>query len=774
MLLGVAVGQLTGALKGISLPALMGLRSSRSPSPRPIPTRDGATPVPLDLRQRRRSATPRRRVRVDTDARAGGDAAAADGRVRGRRARGKTVPAAMLAARRRAARVPLEYSWSVDDGAVVAVHRDHARGRHRSALLAAGAPHIDVRAPPVGDAGHHRRHAGARRPHRRHRGADRRLRRRRQRAARATPATRSSPAEALQFRFAVDGGAFGPWIVGDHAGHAGRSSTPRTLTVQVRDEAGNIGDLGFHGRTTAPSTGGCSCDLAGRGSSPTARRLLLVGASASRSCSAPPPSGCAASPSPAAPLPVRGRARRRRLLDATSARATSPNPIDEIGRYHDVVFNDGTLYVSAYDDTFGDLVYAEIQRSDEDDPSWQVIDGVDLTASRRHAGRLSPRHQRSRPRRRPLHLDRALDGGDPMIAYFDASNGALKFARGPHPFDVMHRRPAGATTSVDVGLLRRALASTTTACRPSPTSPAACRPGDHFTSELRVATASNDHPAASDWTISTVDIDDDLRAPAAAAAAPPASCRRWSTACPTTIPRSRPAWPSTPRPAPPPAPRRRRASWAPAPTSCSRQRALDLVEGTGLFVQARRNSQGQLVLVYYDHAQGDLKMAVGAPGAWQRLVHRRQRSQRPTSASSPPSRSRPTTACTSPTSTPSTIGLLYKHVAGGAAPPRPTSIDDGTRADGPHSVGGGANLALDGNGNPRVVYQDQQLSDLEVATSGGSWAHQDSRAGIARLRLLPAPALRRRQALPHRVRLRPPERPRARSLGSFQVSVSAP
>ncbi len=82
------------------------------------------------------------------------------------------------------------------------------------------------------------------------------------------------------------------------------------------------------------------------------------------------------------------------------------NPIDEIGRYHDVVFNSGTLYVSAYDDTMGDLVYTEIKDPTKN-PSWQVIDGVDQDRLTRRQGRLSLRHQRSRPRRRPVHLDRA-------------------------------------------------------------------------------------------------------------------------------------------------------------------------------------------------------------------------------------------------------------------------------------------------------------------------------------------------------------------------------
>jgi hypothetical protein len=68
---------------------------------------------------------------------------------------------------------------------------------------------------------------------------------------------------------------------------------------------------------------------------------------------------------------------------------------------------------------------------------------------------------------------------------------------------------------------------------------------------------------------------------------------------------------------------------------------------------------------------------------------------------------------------------------GGAAPMTLGVVDDGARPDGPHSVGAGANLALDANGSPRIVYQDQHTSDLEVATNAGAWTHMDLETGLA-------------------------------------------
>jgi hypothetical protein len=58
-------------------------------------------------------------------------------------------------------------------------------------------------------------------------------------------------------------------------------------------------------------------------------------------------------------------------------------------------------------------------------------------------------------------------------------------------------------------------------------------------------------------------------------------------------------------------------------------------------------------------------------------------------------------------------------------------VDDGTRGDGPHAVGAGANLILDGSGNPRLVYQDQTVADLELATRAATWSHQDMKTGGA-------------------------------------------
>jgi hypothetical protein len=717
MLLGIAVGQLTGALKGISLPALMGLNIKPIAVTATDADKDGALQF-LSIFANLSVATPSR-VHVDTNAWVEAMQVPPT-REFAVNARGTTVPSAVLQLDGRGAG-PLEYSWSVDGGSwsgfttatrvTVSDPQFWMQGRHTIDVRARelGAPDttdptparldviVDTVAPTGGFdvAGHELRIAAS---------------------------DTVSPAEALQFRYAANGAAFGPWLSGDHA------SSPLELdgaavSVQVRDEAGNVADLGFHGRSTAPSTGGCGCEVGARGRDATLpvvlvvgfalllsrrryvwlRRVAIVGGAACLAATVLAAGGCSHG----------------------LGKGDYANPIDEIGRYHDVVFNDGTLFVSAYDDSMGDLVYTEI-KDPAKNPSWQVIDGVDLTESPDtkdgyRGGISDPGPDVGQ------WTSIALSSGHPMIAYFDVSNGALKFARGPHPFDVT-TVDQGATASVDVGMY--AALSVDAGGVPTIAYVASgMSSGDHFTSELRVAVAANDHPSASDWSISVVDsttISCAGRCGGGTACVVPAMVNGMANADPsksTCVAVDAVACTATCSAT--------QACIAKACTDVLQPvKAPDLYEGTGLFVNARRNSQGQLVLVYYDREQGDLKMAVGAPGAWQVAL---LDGNDPTTDVGQFATAQLGADDSLHVAYVDAISdrLLYKHVAGGAVPTSADVIDDGARGDGPHSVGGGANLALDSNGAPRVVYQDQHTSDLVVATNPGAWSHMDLETGLA-------------------------------------------
>src|SRR5262249_10357675 len=81
-----------------------------------------------------------------------------------------------------------------------------------------------------------------------------------------------TPAGALEV--SVDGA---PWA--RRGGLRAPGIDPRAARVQVRDEVGNVGDLGFHGRTTNPvMAGGCGCVVGGARSGGAAGAAIALAA----------------------------------------------------------------------------------------------------------------------------------------------------------------------------------------------------------------------------------------------------------------------------------------------------------------------------------------------------------------------------------------------------------------------------------------------------------------------------------------------------------------
>ena len=628
---------------------------------------------------------------------------------------------------------------------------------------------IDVRARTVGGPRDHRSDAGAARGPRRHRGADRRLRRRRQRDPRRRRrrglAARGAavPLRRRRRRRSAPGSSA-------ITQRSPPSSTAPASRSQVRDEAGNVGALDFHGRTTAPSTSRLRLRTSARGRQGAARRCRCSSSSASRSCCrAVATSGCAASPSSAAPPAWPRRCWPPVAARTASARATTPTPIDEIGRYHDVVFKDGTLYVSAYDDTMGDLVYAEI-KDPTLIPSWQVIDGVDLTATPDikdgyRFGISDPGPDVGR------WTSIALSSGKPMIAYFDVIERRAQVRARAAAVRRHHRRP-GRHRRRRRRHVRRASPSTTSGVPTIAYVASGMSAGDHYTSELRVAIAANDHPAASDWSISMVDSttiscagrcgggsacvvpamvngmpngDPSKSTCVAVDAAPCAATCSATQACIAKTLHQRPAGDQGARSlrghraVRAGAPQRGRASWCSSTTiasrATSRWRSARLARGrsrsstattpttdVGQFASAQLGGDDSVHVAYVDAiCRSPALQARGRRRGADDRRRRRRRSARRRAAlgrrPAPTWRSTPAAA-------------------------RASSTRTSTR------------------------------SDLEVATNAGAWAHMDLRNRHRRLRLLPAPALRRRQALHDRVRLRS-QNPAGRSARQPSRSASA-
>jgi hypothetical protein len=522
-------------------------------------------------------------------------------------------------------------------------------------------------------------------------------------------------ATALEMRYSRDDGAsFSAWQP------LGRVRLPGATTLglraQARDEAGNIGELA----PISVTGGGCSFAGGTFGRDGSDGALAIVW------------------------LALLGIVwRHRRKTQAIGAlllfygltfggcgglgKGDFEAPTDEIGRYSDVaVDSDGNFHLSGYDDTMGDLVYARV--SDPSQPiSWQVIDGIDPGAIPDMKGGY--RHGVSD--HGPdvgLYTSLALNrGGQPRIAYFDASNGALKFALGPHTFTTYAVDSGSANAPVGLYAALSLDGNDVPSIAYVATGISDGMSG--FKSELRVAVAKNASPGAADWSVSTVDT-----TPISCAGRCGSSSACLVTAMINGMANSNPSYSTCVTVDAMPCSPACSATQACIKSACTAilaaPGAIDLVEGTGLFVQARRDKMGQLELVYYDHNKGSLKLATQSGGAWSATFLDGNMSGvdvgQFASAAVAADGSLHVAYVDAVQKQ-----LLYKHIAGGSVPMMPDVVDDGTRmGEMPHAVGAGANLVLDESGQPRVVYQDQTLSDLELATGAPSWSHRSVADGI--------------------------------------------
>jgi hypothetical protein len=680
-LLSVAVGNLTSALKPIALPAIMGLQITPKAITTTDPDANGqrqflsifadlAAATPLE----RAADTEAHLVRLSTPSTDGFSVTQ----------RSQIVPEAVIALSGRSIdRLPLEYSWNLDGGLwspffhgseiTVRDPRLWLQGKHllQVRARAEGVPSsldatpsqiellVDT-VPPEGWFDEKGVHASDR------------------------------VSQNLQYR-ADDG----PWSY----------DAPSRLTalthVQARDEAGNVGSLEFHGRTTnPPAPGGCSCDVS-RGGSGGWFVIFLIPALIWR--------------------------RRVLLLLALGCNQGTPltkgdfeSPLHEIGRYHDVALRGGVFHISAYDDATGDLAYAAI--GDLQKPiGWQYVDGIDPMALVDLPGDY--RHGISDPGPDVgMYSSIALtSGGDPRIAYYDATNGALKLAAGPHPWKISTVQ-SGDGKSLKVGLYSRILLDGNDVPNIAFMATGISDGMGGFKSELRLARATGSDPSdESSWRITVVD---STRISCAGLCSSSQACIK--AAMVNGMPNGDPAQSTC------------TATTSDCMPACASGEACisaacvkplvpvngDLPDGTGLFTNLLQSKTG-MTLVYYDRAQGDLKMAVPTADAFSvtTLDGNDPSTDRGQFASA-----RYSDDGTLHVAYVDAVGdqLLYLGVSGMTMLSQ--VIDDGQRDDGPHSVGAGAALYINGN-TVGVVYQDQLLSDLELARQSNGWTHSPLETG---------------------------------------------
>lgn len=502
-----------------------------------------------------------------------------------------------------------------------------------------------------------------------------------------------------------------------------RGGAVTDLQVRAVDEAGNAHDgppaivLGFHGRSEG--SGGCDCSVSdGRAAggawllaalcalplaAPRRRRLrvrlrsaaLTVGALALAVLA---PGGCNCGSNPAGP-------------DCVDECLPGEVDYGPIGRWSSIAADGDRVVVAAYDEGLGDLVLIEVSGDYELAP--RAIDGVPDEApvfdpASYRGGVVGAGDDVG------AWTSVALRDGLAHVAYQDRGLGQLKYIAedgdGGFRAHVVDSAPRGV-----VGLY----ASLAFGPDGAPAIAYLASPVDGQSGEklgqLRFAQASSPSPSSeADWTVAVLD---EVVIPCAGLCETGTACVADTLQCTATD--------------------------ATCPAECGTDEACvagacvatlpdpatsDMAEGTGLFARLRYLPDGTAVIAYYDRAAGDL-VVQHSGAAWTR-----------TAVDAAPETDTGMFASAAVDGG-GTVHIAYQDAlrdrllyttwtpAGAGAV---ELVDDGAReGDRGHNVGAGTAIALDGNGQPAIVYQDGATADLLVArrSGDGQWTRGDLMSG---------------------------------------------
>lgn len=499
-----------------------------------------------------------------------------------------------------------------------------------------------------------------------------------------------------------------PWVAGDKA-QLGRDAANAyadadgKVAVFAKDEAGNIAvalvspgapqDGGGCSVGGAPGAGGLVLVLlvAGLVLVPRRRRAAQASAVVAAALLFQPACGshknkdngeCAVDADCGLPCPT---GQLNFCVETTCACSNDIIP-GQLGQYSSVAVGpDGTVWVSAYASSHGDLVVAQagqgaVNNAQIAATTWEWVDGVPsgpvtVPGSAIRGGISDPGPDVGMYTSIQVSSDNV-----PMVSYFDNDNGTLKFAQrinGKWQTHVVDQH-ADATIGMYTSLTLRADDG-----RPGIAYLAHVKDAAGTHAEVKFASAQSPHPTADgDWQVSVVD---QAPLPAADAANP---------------------------------------DIFPLPT------------GLGLFVDSARMPDQSPVVVYYDRAHGQLKMSKfnvsigafvtpvvldgsnGVDAGW-------------TPSVAVDNKGNVDVAYVSVTTTDS---LHFVSTATGS---KPSVIDDGLRTDGTtadglprpvfHFVGANAKLLLPQGdlGQAYVVYQDATTAQLLLGhhEADGTWSH---------------------------------------------------
>ncbi len=364
-------------------------------------------------------------------------------------------------------------------------------------------------------------------------------------------------------------------------------------------------------------------------------------------------------------------------------------PAGRVGPYSDVaVGKDGSIWVSAYAQTHGDLVVAQVQPGRVPDDAWEWVDGVPDGPVVVPDSKIRGGIDADGPDVGMYTSIAVGPDNQPMVTYFDRDTGSLKFAAKVAGTWQIHTIQAGTGTLGESGALigmYSSLSLRTDDGRPGVAYLAHVMDTTGGRAEVRYASAQTANPTGpGDWQTWVVD----------------------TAPLPAIDPQNPNVYP--------------------------------LPEGLGLFVDSARLPNQAPVVVYYDRSNGDLKLAKFNVASGQ------------FSAPVVLDGAGMIDAGWSPSIAVDAAGVVHVAYVGttkddlkyvtDAAGAVPEVIDDGYRIVGQtvdglpkpefHFVGEDASLVLANGSLPMVAYQDATTQELLLATKqqDGQWTH-DSVAG---------------------------------------------
>ncbi len=611
-----------------------------------------------------------------------------------------------------------------------------------------------------------------------------------------------SPASALEVRWQLDDGAFSAWTVAEGLEFIEVGQDARRLTVEVRDEEGNIGSQSqglIRGRPdpTFASEGACDCSVpgaTGAGRAPVGLValggiLLFAGLRRRRRGEAAQPGTVSSAHqttalADAAPLGIakqRAKGRSTRHLAkvgliaiAASFNGCSCSDTDDpggnggsgatggtggnggsggnptctncetlapglVGAYASAVAApDGAIWVAAYGDLgviespadgantslFGDLAVGRV--ADDGSVAWTAVDGLPAVDPSLPPGSLGGPPD-------PAFVDvnsyrgGLTDPGDdvglwtsiqlgadglPQVAYYDATNRALKFAQ---------RDDQGAWTSHTVQVNARADIGRYAKLVLREGRPViaflAIEPGTGGRAQgiVRVASAQSALPRqGSDWVF-------------ADAAAGPAPCRKFICAdgeecraedgvCATPLTTCDPNCGSKTK--------CYDLGSGPRCEDILDQRHVDTYpEASGLYIDLAVTGNG-LGLIYYDRLRGDLYGVREEGGVWQTPVLFDGQGPGPSDSGDTGIGASLFIDSSGDWHVSYSDGITetvrYLKVTGGVTPGAPQVVDDGSTPDGRVVVGDDSSVWVNSNGTVFVSYQDATNGLLKLATHDGT------------------------------------------------------